>query len=112
MLCHHGIPCELSRILPNQGTNTYLQAVAQEALVLHDYKVPGASTNFGLTVLISDPSAKAKRSDAANSTLFVGGLNSKSTEVDIKGLFNEVSKPIRGSTMKKTYGAGIVVWDD
>ncbi|EAL22747.1 hypothetical protein CNBB1950 [Cryptococcus deneoformans B-3501A] len=64
-------------------------AVAQEALVLHDYKVPGASTNFGLTVLISDPSAKTKRSDAANSTLFVGGLNSKSTEVDIKGLFNE-----------------------
>ncbi|OWZ67231.1 hypothetical protein AYX14_00331 [Cryptococcus neoformans] len=64
-------------------------AAAQEALVLHGYKVPGASTNFGLTVLISDPSAKTKRSDAANSTLFVGGLNNKSTEVDIKGLFNE-----------------------
>lgn len=112
MLCHHGIPCELSRILPNQGTNTYLQAVAQEALVLHDYKVPGASTNFGLTVLISDPSAKTKRSDAANSTLFVGGLNNKSTEVDIKGLFNEVSKLIRGSTMKKAYGESTVVWDD
>ncbi|KAL0254058.1 hypothetical protein I308_101437 [Cryptococcus tetragattii IND107] len=64
-------------------------AAAQEALVLHGYKIPGASTNFGLTVLISDPSAKTKRSDAANSTLFVGGLNNKSTEVDVKGLFNE-----------------------
>ncbi|KGB79737.2 hypothetical protein CNBG_5575 [Cryptococcus deuterogattii R265] len=64
-------------------------AAAQEALVLHGYKIPGASANFGLTVLISDPSAKTKRSDAANSTLFVGGLNNKSTEVDVKGLFNE-----------------------
>lgn len=98
--------------VPDQGINTYLQAAAQEALVLHGYKVPGASTNFGLTVLISDPSAKTKRSDAANSTLFVGGLNSKSTEVDIKGLFNEVSKLIRGSTMKKAYGESTVVWDD
>lgn len=98
--------------VPDQGINTYLQAAAQEALVLHGYKVPGASTNFGLTVLISDPSAKTKRSDAANSTLFVGGLNNKSTEVDIKGLFNEVSKLIRGSTMKKAYGESTVVWDD
>lgn len=69
--------------------------------MLHGYKIPGASTNFGLTVLISDPSAKTKRSDAANSTLFIGGLNNKSTEVDVKGLFNEVSKSIRGSAMKR-----------
>ncbi|TYJ56665.1 hypothetical protein B9479_002595 [Cryptococcus floricola] len=62
---------------------------AQETLVLQGYKIPGASTNFGLTVLISDPSAKTKRSDAANSTMFVGGLNSKSTENDVRGLFRE-----------------------
>ncbi|ODO10809.1 hypothetical protein I350_01407 [Cryptococcus amylolentus CBS 6273] len=62
---------------------------AQETLVLQGYKIPGASTNFGLTVLISDPSAKTKRSDAANSTMFVGGLNNKSTENDVRGLFKE-----------------------
>ncbi|WVQ71771.1 hypothetical protein IAR50_001312 [Cryptococcus sp. DSM 104548] len=64
-------------------------ASAHETLVLQGYKIPGASTNFGLTVLISDPSAKTKRSDAANSTMFVGGLNSKTTETEVRGLFKQ-----------------------
>ena len=45
---------------------------------------------FGLSVLISDPSAKTKRTDAddsANRTLFVGGLTPKTTEHDVKVLF-------------------------
>ncbi|WVN86727.1 uncharacterized protein L203_101899 [Cryptococcus depauperatus CBS 7841] len=67
-------------------------AAAQECLVLHGYKVPDASTNFGLTVLVSDPEAKVKRSDAANSTLFVGGLNSKTTENEIQGLFKDYGR--------------------
>ncbi len=46
-----------------------------------------------MTVLISDPSAKTKRSDAVQSTLFVGGLNSKTTEEDVDRLF----KPVRSS---------------
>nr|ODN95071.1 hypothetical protein L204_04418 [Cryptococcus depauperatus CBS 7855] len=67
-------------------------AAAQECLVLHGYKVPDASTNFGLTVLVSDPEAKVKRSDAANSTLFVGGLNSKTTENEVQGLFKDYGR--------------------
>ncbi|KAK8858792.1 hypothetical protein IAR55_003022 [Kwoniella newhampshirensis] len=61
-------------------------AVAQEATVLHGYKT---DDGFGLTVLISDPSVKTKRSDATNSTLFVGGLNPKTTEADVRGIFQE-----------------------
>jgi RNA recognition motif-containing protein len=48
------------------------------------------SDGFQLTVLISDPSAKARRSDTANSTLFVGGLSAKTTEQDVRKLFEEV----------------------
>nr|XP_031864419.1 uncharacterized protein CI109_000333 [Kwoniella shandongensis]KAA5531491.1 hypothetical protein CI109_000333 [Kwoniella shandongensis] len=61
-------------------------SVAQEATVLNGYKTDGG---FGLTVLISDPSVKAKRSDATNSTLFIGGLNAKTTEADVRSLFHE-----------------------
>ncbi|WVF68817.1 hypothetical protein IAT40_003590 [Kwoniella sp. CBS 6097] len=62
-------------------------AAAQEALILHGYKPPGQA--FGMNVLVSDPSAKSKRSDAGQTTLFVGGLNSKTTEADVRGLFKE-----------------------
>ncbi|OCF40172.1 hypothetical protein I317_05996 [Kwoniella heveanensis CBS 569] len=62
-------------------------AAAQEALLLHGYKPEGQA--FGMTVLVSDPSAKTKRSDAGQTTLFVGGLNAKTTENDVRALFRE-----------------------
>lgn len=62
-------------------------AAAQNALILHNFKVDGSA--FPMQVLVSDPSAKKKRSDASNSTLFVGGLNAKTTEADVKRLFSE-----------------------
>ncbi|KAL7420568.1 Splicing factor [Cryptotrichosporon argae] len=62
-------------------------ASAQEAAsMLDNYKASGAT--FGLKVAISDPSAKVKRTDASNSTLFVGGLNAKTTEGDVRALFD------------------------
>jgi len=48
--------------------------------------------SFPLTVLISDPAAKTKRSDDDQSqgrTLFVGGLNSKTTRTDVEQLLRE-----------------------
>ncbi|WWD05336.1 hypothetical protein V865_003409 [Kwoniella europaea PYCC6329] len=62
-------------------------AAAQEALLLHGYKV--SPEGFGMNVLISDPSARTQRSDANNSTLFVGGLNDKTTESDVRGLLRD-----------------------
>lgn len=44
-----------------------------------------------MNVLISDPAARTKRVDASNSTLFVGGLNSKTTEEEVRQLFQPVS---------------------
>jgi RNA recognition motif-containing protein len=47
---------------------------------------------FPMTVLISDPSAKTKRSQSDNSvnrTLFVGGLTSKTTQSDVEELLQE-----------------------
>ena len=41
---------------------------------------------FGMSVLISDPSAKNKRTDAINHTLFVGGLTPKATEKEVEEL--------------------------
>jgi RNA recognition motif-containing protein len=72
---------ELSLI--NQGS-------AESALVLDGYR-SDPSSRFGLTVRISDPSAKAKRTDEKDIVLFVGGLGSKTTEQDVKDLFKEVS---------------------
>ena len=46
---------------------------------------------FGLKVYISDPAAKSKRSDASNSTLFVGGLTQEAREQDVDDLFRAVS---------------------
>ena len=44
--------------------------------------------DFGLTVLVSDPSAKARRTDtsSANATIFVGGLTSKATDHEVEDL--------------------------
>ncbi|WVR06547.1 hypothetical protein IAU60_003578 [Kwoniella sp. DSM 27419] len=64
-------------------------AAAQEALVLNGFKSPGAE--FGLTVLVSDPSARAKRSDASDADLFVGGLKPSTTETDVRELLKDVS---------------------
>lgn len=69
-------------------TSLATQAVAQDALNLNQFKIDGGHP---MTVLISDPSAKTKRSDASKSTLFVGGLNAKTTEHDVRGLFAKVS---------------------
>lgn len=60
-------------------------AAAQEALVLNNFK---NDEGFGMKVLISDPSAKTKRSDASDTTLFVGGLNAKSRENDIRKILH------------------------
>lgn len=65
------------------------QGAAESALVLDGYRSDPAS-RFGLTVRISDPSAKAKRTDEKDSVLFVGGLGSKATEQDVKDLFKKV----------------------
>ncbi|WVQ65310.1 uncharacterized protein L199_003486 [Kwoniella botswanensis] len=62
-------------------------AAAQEALLLHGYKA--SPEGFGMNVLISDPSVRTQRSDANNSTLFVGGLNDKTTESDVRGLLRD-----------------------
>jgi len=52
-------------------------------------------SRFGLTVRISDPSVKAKRSDEKDAVLFVGGLNAKTTEQDVRDLFKDVSNLYR-----------------
>ena len=54
-------------------------------------------SRFGLTVRISDPSVKAKRSDEKDAVLFVGGLNAKTTEQDVRDLFKDVSNVYRCS---------------
>ncbi|WRT68008.1 uncharacterized protein IL334_004983 [Kwoniella shivajii] len=59
-------------------------ATAQETLLLHGFKT--GNEGFGMNVLISDPSAKAQRTDASTSTIFIGGLNPKTTEEDVRGL--------------------------
>jgi RNA recognition motif-containing protein len=48
---------------------------------------------FGLSVLISDPTVKAQRTDASDSTLFIGGLSRRTTEADVQTLVREVSLP-------------------
>ncbi|EIW67704.1 hypothetical protein TREMEDRAFT_69686 [Tremella mesenterica DSM 1558] len=61
-------------------------ASAQNALQLHGQPT---TEGFNLTVLISDPSAKARRSDTSKTTLFVGGLTAKSTAPDVEKLFSQ-----------------------
>jgi hypothetical protein len=69
----------------------YQQADAESALALHGFKSE-PTARFGMTVLISDPSARAKRSDESPSSLFVGGLNSKTTEADLRDMFSKVKR--------------------
>ncbi|WWC88440.1 uncharacterized protein L201_003351 [Kwoniella dendrophila CBS 6074] len=80
-------------------------SAAQEALLLHGYKT--GNENFGMSVLISDPSAKTQRSDASNSTLFIGGLDSKTTETDVRGLLQGVDAkaclPLDGTAYLKKF---------
>jgi len=49
---------------------------------------------FDMTVAISDPSAKTKRTDFSDSTLFIGGLSSETTEEDVRNLLGPVSMSI------------------
>lgn len=60
-------------------------AAAQEALVLNGMKMG----EFPLSVAISDPAARAKRSDAdeRGRTLFVGGLKSDATQGEVEEWF-------------------------
>ena len=71
-------------------TSAHLKASAQNALVLHGMQADG---DFGLTVLISDPAAKSKRTDASNSTIFVGGLTHDTKDRDVEDLL----RPVCGS---------------
>lgn len=43
-----------------------------------------------MKVLISDPAAKAKRTDAQDAVLFVGGLHARTTEQDVTELIQVV----------------------
>ena len=64
------------------------QMAAQAALELDGKQV---ASDFNLKVVISDPSAKTARTDAKNSTLFVGGLAPRTTEGELQSLFERVS---------------------
>lgn len=72
-----------------------IQSSAEAARVLDGFK-PNGDAQFGMKVLISDPSIKAKRSDAQDSVVFIGGLNAKSTEQEVRDLLRAVSRD-RGS---------------
>ena len=65
-------------------------SAAQLATALGGTKQQGIS-DFGLTVLISDPAAKKQRTDAGQTTLFVGGIASKTGEADLREHFEKVS---------------------
>ncbi|CAK9779644.1 hypothetical protein CC85DRAFT_289288 [Cutaneotrichosporon oleaginosum] len=62
-------------------------AAAQEALVLHKFQPAGES--FPMSVLISDPAKRTKRTDYSDCTLFVGGLHPKSTEGEVRHLLEK-----------------------
>ena len=64
-------------------------SAAQLATSLHGSKEQGVS-DFGLTVLISDPAAKKQRTDAGRTTLFVGGVASGTSEADVREHFGKV----------------------
>jgi RNA recognition motif-containing protein len=46
-----------------------------------------ADSPHGLSVQISDPAKKNKRSDETYPSVFVGGLDAKTTEQDVRDLF-------------------------
>jgi RNA recognition motif-containing protein len=62
-------------------------AAAQDALVLNGFKVGDA--RFGLSVAISDPAARKKRTDdKANTKLYISGLSPKTTEPQLRKLLD------------------------
>lgn len=63
-------------------------ASAHNALQLHGDKT---LSKFGLSVLVSDPAAKKQRTDAGETTLFVGGLSPETTEEEVREQFAKVS---------------------
>lgn len=67
-----------------------MQTAAESALALDGFR-SDPNARFGLTVRISDPTAKVKRTDEGNAVLFVGGLTSKTTEQDVRTLIEAVS---------------------
>lgn len=67
------------------------QASAQSALVLDNFK---PDDGYPMSVKISDPAARQKRSDEANTKLFVGGLNAKTKEGNVRELFIKVSSVV------------------
>ncbi len=62
-------------------------AAAQEALVLHKFQPAGET--FPMSVLISDPTKRTKRTDYSDCTLFIGGLHPKSTEGEVRHLLEK-----------------------
>ena len=92
LLRHHGQPRQSSLMCDiREPLLISLQASAENARVLDGFK-PNGEAKFGMKVLISDPSAKIKRSDAQDAVIFVGGLNAKSTETEVKELFDGVGR--------------------
>lgn len=55
--------------------------------MLHKFQPAGET--FPMSVLISDPSLRTKRTDASDSTLFIGGLHAKSTEGEVRHLLEQ-----------------------
>lgn len=86
LLRHNVLTCKLIRT----DHLSPIKAAAENARVLNGFK-SDPNARFGLTVLISDPAARAKRSDDSNSTLFIGGLESKTTQQDVRSLFQKAS---------------------
>ncbi|GMK58444.1 hypothetical protein CspeluHIS016_0504760 [Cutaneotrichosporon spelunceum] len=62
-------------------------AAAQESLVLHKFQPAGES--FPMSVLVSDPAKRTKRTDYSDCTLFIGGLHPKSTEGEVRHLLEK-----------------------
>lgn len=65
---------------------------------------------YPMSVKISDPAARQKRSDEANTKLFVGGLNAKTKEGNVRELFGKVGfdRPCDRDLMRMTQADGPV----
>lgn len=76
------------------------------------HKFQPAGENFPMSVLISDPAKRTKRTDYSDSTLFVGGLHPKSTEGEVRHLIEKVG--VEQSIADAQYGTILSVkvpWD-
>lgn len=81
-----------------------MQEAAQKSLELHGTQLaPGLS----LSVLISDPAAKQKRSDAQpeGQTLFVNGLLKDDTKESVEAIFSSVG-PVKSVNLGKDKNTG------